>query len=523
MLRGVFAVAVADLRRRIRSPALLVAGLLTAYLGKLIVVDGELVVAGSYTGVGTASWYGATVCALGTTVLLIAGFPLVRGGISHDRETGVSTLLATSPLPNVAYIFGKFLAGVAALGLVTAVLAAATTVAFLTNGTGPFDPVGLWGPFVTITGPAVALVAAAAVTTEVVDPLRGTIGVAVYVVGAFALVATGVSGTAPVDPTGVSLLQESMTTQLLTQYPEVSQPVDGFAYRGAGDGTTTFRWSGIEWTARRVADRLASVGVAGVLLAGATVVFDRFDPDGGLLPSFARGLGRDGDSPPTADDPTDEASATATTAVDDAVHALSPPERGGFGLVAATAAELRMALRRRRLWWAGAAVAVGVAAFGPLGSAHSLVAPLATLLALPVLSVMGTRPERERTAQLLFTTASPVRLLVPTYLAGVGVLAGLVGVTGVRLLLAGQPGAVVGVFGAVLALPAAALAVGVWTTRPRVFETALLVAWYLGPVNGVAPLDFLGVRPETVAAGVPYAYLAAVPVLLAVAAVGRRR
>lgn len=522
MLGTALSVALADFRRRSRSLTLPVAGLLTAYLGKIILVDGELVVAGSYTGVGTAAWYGATVCALGTTVLLIVGFPIVRGGITHDYETGVSALLATSPLSNTAYIFGKFLAGVAALSAVTAVLAAATTVAFLTNGTGPFDPVGLWGPFVLITGPAIALIAAAAVVTEVVRPLRGTAGVAVYVVGAFALVATGVNGTAPIDITGITLLQESMTAQLVAQYPEVSRPIEGFAYQSASDGTTTFRWSGIEWTGRRLVDRLSSVAVVGFLLFGSIITFDRFDPEGGIIPSVSLGSNEGENPPSTVDAPVTEASASATTSTDEAVRTLPTPEQGRFGLFTATTAELRMALRRQRIWWVGATVVVGVAVFGPLGSARSLVAPLATLLALPALSAMGTRPEQEQTAQLLFTTTSPVGLLVPTYLAGVGVLAGLIGATGVRLLLAGQAGAAAGIAGGIVALPAAALAFGVWTGRPRVFETLLLVAWYLGPVNGLSALDFLAVRPATVAAGVPYAYLAAAPILLAVAALGRR-
>ena len=268
----------ADFRRRSRSSALVVSGLLTAYLGKLIVVDDQLIVGGNYTGVGTAAWYGAMVCGLGTTVLLIAGFPLVRGGVTHDRETGVSVLLGISPLSTGAYLLGKFLSGVAALGLVTAVLAAATTAAFLLNGTGPLDPVGLFGPFLLFTLPAAAVVAAAGVLTETTGPLRGTLGTVLYVFAAFVFIALGVQAMLPFDLTGLSVLQASMTADVATQF-EASDPTSGFAYVPAGGETTSFRWSGINWTVARLLDRLAAVGVAVALLLAAAVSFDRFDPD----------------------------------------------------------------------------------------------------------------------------------------------------------------------------------------------------------------------------------------------------
>jgi hypothetical protein len=513
VFRTVLAVAAADFRRRIRTPALFVAGVLTAYLGKLIVVDGQLVVGGDYTGVGTAAWYGATVCGLGTTILLVAGFPLVRGGVTHDRETGVSVLLGTSPLSTGAYLLGKFLSGLAALGVVTAVLAAATTAAFLLNGTGPLDPVGLFGPFLLLTLPAAAVVAAAGVLTETVGPLRGTLGTVLYVFGAFVLVALGVQGTLPFDPTGLSVLQTSMTTDVATQF-EASDPTGGFAYVPAGGETTSFRWSGVGWTVTRLLDRLAAVGVAAVLLLGAAVSFDRFDPDAGIdFPS----VGVADESPaPTTD-------SSEATAVDEAVSRLPAAETGRFGLVTATAAELRMALRRRRLWYLAVAALVVGSLAAPVGVARSALVPIATLLTLPALSTLGTREQRENTATLLFTTAPPVRLLVPTYLSGVAVVVLVVAPAGVRFALLGSSGVLLGLLGAVLALPAVALAAGVWTARPRVFETAFLLAWYLGPVNGLTLLDFVATRPETVAAGVPLAYVAAAPVFLVVAALGRRQ
>ena len=46
--------------------------------------------------------------------------------------------------------------------------------------------------------------------------------------------------------------------------------------------------------------------------------------------------------------------------------------------------------------------------------------------------------------------------------------------------------------------------------------------WYIGPMNGVASLDFMGVVPGSVEAGVWLWYLGATVVLVVLAFVGRR-
>jgi hypothetical protein len=93
---------------------------------------------------------------------------------------------------------------------------------------------------------------------------------------------------------------------------------------------------------------------------------------------------------------------------------------------------------------------------------------------------------------------------------------------GARFAVSGQVGAVFGWSVGLLCLPAIALALGVWSGRPKLFEISYLTAWYLGPVNGLGYLDYLSVQDATVASGITLGYLFLIVVALGVAVLGRR-
>jgi hypothetical protein len=89
-------------------------------------------------------------------------------------------------------------------------------------------------------------------------------------------------------------------------------------------------------------------------------------------------------------------------------------------------------------------------------------------------------------------------------------------------LLAGEwRGLFAGLAGA-LFVPALALGLGVWSRSRKPFEVVYALLWYLGPMQGLGALDFLGVSQIGSGRGMPLAYLAATAALLGAAAAGRR-
>jgi len=515
--RPAFAVALADFRERSRSSKLLVVPVLIAYFAKAVAVDSTLVVGGKYTGVPTAAWYGGMVMGIGTTMLLFVGFPLVKGSLGRDRQTNIVELVGTSPISNPQYLFGKWLSNIAVLTIATVILALSTTVAFLAGGTGPFNVVALWLPFVLVTLPPMGLVSAVAVCFETFKPLRGTTGTALYCVTAIGAISVSLLADTPVDITGIAMLRNSMETAIATQYPAFEGPIASFAYTSTEHTVETFRWSGLPVTLRTLCSRLPIVALSAGLLGVASVTFDRFDESPGWLRTrFSRWMADDGPQDSTLETPRANTPLTSTESVD-----LSPARTRKSGLKQVLVAEFRMAVRgQRRVWYLGCLVGFVATALAPLSALGTLVVPIVLLLLLPIWADLGVREQFHRTEELVFVASNPLRLLSVSYLVSAGIGAGIVLPAFVRFALSGHLAVLFGGIVAVLSLPAVALATGIWSGKATVFEVGYLLAWYLGPMNGVEPLDYLNTSQATPPV-ISIAYLLVAVLAFGIAVVGR--
>ena len=557
-LSTVLAIALSDLRQRSRSPKYLAVALLVAYVAQSLTAgDAQLFVGGEYTGVPNAAWFGGFTAVAGTTLLVLAGFSLVRGPITRDRKHSLSPLLATSPVSNATYLVGRWLGYFLVLVAVVTALAVATTVGFFLHGTGPFDPVALFTPFLVISLPTMALVAAVAVCFEAIAPLGRTLGAAIYVFGAlFAISVAAVSPVPGTDFLGVRLVRESM----LGDVPETVTGLKRLSFRIAPpEQATTFTWHGMDWGVVELATRVPILAGAAAILGVATLVFDRFRTDAGLAGLFRHGSGllariRGGAESETQPGESTEHQATAIVGSGHDGTVTAGIERGGavtgatafesgpsdafaaalerLGRVGSTTprvldprvlfAEGRLALRGHRLLWyvalAGLLIAQAVAS---LHTVRELLVPVSLLLPLAVWSGLGVRERRHGTEALVFTAPRPGGQTLAVWLGGVAVGFLSVAGAGVRLGLAGQANALAALLVGVAAMPALALAAGAWIGSARAFDTTYLIAWYLGPLQAVPPLDFVGAHSVLGVRTVAYGVLAVA--CLGAAQVGRRR
>jgi hypothetical protein len=73
-----------------------------------------------------------------------------------------------------------------------------------------------------------------------------------------------------------------------------------------------------------------------------------------------------------------------------------------------------------------------------------------------------------------------------------------------------------------LFIPSLALCLGVWTGSSKLFELVYTLLWYIGPINRMEILDFMGVLPSSIDSGVWQSYLVITIILLGLAFIGRR-
>ena len=237
----------------------------------------------------SAAYVGFALAILSGIFLSMGGFYLVAGSVKRDRERGLGAILAATPLSKTAYLGGKFAAHFAYLLVLDLLALAAGLLTFVRYGVGAFSPVEFVGPYLLLTLPAIAAVASLAVLFDVTPGLRGRGGLVLwFFVFLFGLVKL------PLDMAGLgddgAPTKSTMSrpwfdpSGIVTDQWMIRHTIPGDV-KGVSTGHIT-RDKGIErvaWnpprvTAEFVAMRTFNLALAGIPLALAVLIFDRFDP-----------------------------------------------------------------------------------------------------------------------------------------------------------------------------------------------------------------------------------------------------
>ena len=517
----------ADFVERVRRPSFLLTLGVTLLGGYLLVPPAgasymvglhpvEVNTLTHHRGEYNSAWVGSIVAAMTTWLLSLLGFYLVRGSIERDRETGVGQLIAASPLSKMLYVVGKWLSNVAVLVAMVGTMAIAAGAMQLLRGEVMRLQLGtLLAPFLWLTLPPLILVAALAVLFETLPGLRGGLGNALFALAWLALLPVSVE----VLP-GLNLIETDVLAALRIEYPGgefyASQGLNPAWYGSAH----TFGWEGIPWTAKIIFRRLAWFAAALLVIALAAVSHacsSAILGDGlRSRPARRRGFRQAGRTP------------LQEGAGPPAQHVILVPLPAGarsfrFDLV--LRAELRLALSGQPWWWYLGALGWAVSGLlAPVDASRQYLLPAAWLWPLLVWSALGTREVHHRTAEVIFASAHSLRRQLPaTWLSGwlVSLLTGS-GVA-LRLVIAGNWPALCAWAVGALFIPTLALALGVWSGSGKAFEGLYAVIWYIGPVNQLPALDFMGASDKAIAAGVPVYYLALTAILMGLAVAGRMR
>ena len=520
----------ADLLERARRPSFVTTMVVTLFAGYLLVPPADagyatLDLAG-YRGLYNSAFIGTMVAMLATLFLSLIGFYLVRGTVERDRRTGVGQILAATPMRGTTYILGKAASNFAYLTMVVGLLAGAAAAMQLIRGeSAGIEPWKLLAPFLILTLPAMALVAAIAVFFDAVRPLAGSFGNAVYalVVWQGLLLVAGHTGgmnegeikASKVDALGWTAPLADLIASCRAVYPECG--LGSMGINPIAAPLELFRWDGMAWTPGFVGARLSWLGVAFAVVLAATLFFRRFDP--------ARE--RSGKPGRTAVDPV-PAPAVQVPAVQVASTVAWKPlpagARDGFRILDVASAELRLMLRGRR-WWLLVALGLMVGgALAPVEVGRRWLLAVAWIWPITVWSAMGCRELRHGTEQLLFSAGRPLgRQLPALWLAGFAVAVLTGGGVALRLLAAGDWGGIGAWLAGALFVPSLALCLGVWSGGGKLFELSYALLWYLGPLQQVPRLDYLGATTEAVELGMPMLYVGLAALLVASAFAGRRR
>jgi len=277
--------------------------------------------------------------------------------------------------------------------------------------------------------------------------------------------------------------------------------------------TKTFLWNGVDWTPQVLLGRLQWVAIAIGIAWMSALFFHRFDP-------AREGWRRKKSMQEPAED---RAGLDGALAARSAAVQLTPLARTARGsqFPRLAVSELRLMLKGHAWWWYLVAAGLFVASLSvPDGQARQAVAGFAWIWPVLIWSQMGAREARHETQKLVFSCAHALdRQLPAVWIAGVVVAISTGGGLGIRLFIGGNWPGLSGWLAGALFVPTLALALGVWSGSSKPFEALYTLWWYVGPMNHVPGLDFMGMARSPFSTQL---YLLATLALLMAAYMGRR-
>lgn len=532
-VRVLYHLARADFLERVRRYAFLVTLAGSVYLGYAVLVGDMTLSTGGYRGIYNSAWVGLQMAMTTAFFVSLVGFYIVKNTVDRDIQTGVGQILATTPITKLDYVLGKALSNFAVLTVIVALLAVAAMLGQLWGGEDTH--LRLWpllAPFLFITLPALAFVAALAVLFETVPWLRGGVGnIAYFILYMFLLVFGLEKHSAFFDFAGLDWLDANLAPWLYAQVPGYQ---GGISLGDMGkDIHKTFLWTGFDWKIGMLSQRLYWFAVALALVLIAALLFDRFDPARGIFGNRRQRAARALSAPfrrwwsrvtSSALSPTNGIANGSSTSNSLPRLSALPPSAIRFRSADVLLAELRLMLKRQRWWWyAGAAILLCVSLADSAAEGRQGVLPFVWIWPALLWSAMGTRETRHGTDQFIYSSAHSLRRqFVAAWLAGVlvAVLTGF-GVC-LRILIASDWVALLGFGVGALFIPTLALTMGVWSGTSKLFEAVYVIWWYVGPIHHDRKLDFMFTAESSLSPGILRFYLAATLVLFGLALLGRR-
>jgi hypothetical protein len=502
-LHVIWQVALADFRERTRRYPFLVSFLFCAWLSATIYAAKTQVTLGENYGYFNSAWSSVVVAVVANMVLSLVGFFLVKNTIERDEQTRVGPLLAATSLDSRDYLLGKCISNF--LLLMSLGLVFMASIPFLQWHRGPqypFEPLKIVTQFLLMVAPVAAFVGALAVLWEAVPLLKRGLGNVLYIiVWMTLLLSVGLTERSPADLMGFVLFMRSAQAAEVAQGIQTTNRFELNVGHMESDHIGRFLWNGIPWNVSNILWRAEWLLVAGAVCLLALFWFKRFDPD--YAKSAAAGAWKSMTSrfrrKPRQLQPAKESKWTVgalpQTLLDRSAQAQNYFE--GFQFVTVLLAELRLMLRSvPKSAYVLIALVNFIAIVAPSSEKMTLL-PFLWLAPVLLWSQMGTRERREGTAALMFSAPHSFLRQLPA-LWSAGALVALLSAAGMifRAVRLGDPHLLAACLAGAVFIPSLALACGVWSNTPRLFEALYVGLWYLA-LNGAPFADFMGLTPHS--------------------------
>ncbi len=508
-INSIFHIAMSGFYQRVRTYQYLIVLLFTMILGYIAIpvpdaIYSPLVIDG-YRGFYNSAWFGAIAGIWLSMFLSLFGFYVVKNAIQMDYNSKTGDILASTQMKNWEYIIGKWLSNFLILASMVLVFdTSLIAMFFLRAETKVFNLWLLIAPSMFIVLPGLAFIAALAIIFEIIPFLRNGFGNFLFFwiwMGQLILNLTILS----LDPLGYTLVLNSIYDQAKIQYPSInanSIVIGGYAVK---DYSKLILFTGVRWTLEIILSRLMWVAISLGIVLICSLLFDRFNPEKNQF------FGKKTPKSKIKNNENHEEYSKNDTLLQEfqerKITPLSSHEyRGNLKSIFLT--ELKIYLKIIPVFWYIVLIGLIIAGILVPIEIFRIIFPITWIWPLLIWSRVGLMEHSNGTDPLIYSTPYPLKYhFLATWLVGLLLTLGTGIVGGIRMLITVNwvgfiAWIVGGYFIASFAIFSATL-----TKSSKFFEFIYTLLWYIGPMNQVPLLDFMGIVPLSVTMNIWVYYL----------------
>ncbi len=434
-------------------------------------------------GIYNSYWLGAMVAMLSTMLLWLFGFYMLRSKISEDQRLKMGQIIASTPIRNLQYISSRAFSNFCVFMIIELVLVVAFMGMQLLRGEDlHINLAAYFLPLLFVSIPSLLLLSAFTVLFDVFPGLKGAVGnVLFFVIWIFLSVMSISNSNSLWDVFGINAIQTDMTKEAAAHFDFISANEVGgsIGYYPIEGRTPTFEWSGVDWNSHLLTSRLIWILAALSIVLLASQLFHRFAVS---------------KTPFTVKLPVQDKMNKVVEREERKSYQLSPVKKDKrVRLFRLVKAELRIMIKGMSFWWYLLVLgSMMISLLVPLAQIISWL-PALMLWPLAIWSQMGNREFYYSTNELLLSSCPRLYKFFSVWIAGILVTLLISSGVLIHFFLEGEFTYIYSWAVGSFFVPTLALTLGTLTRSRKLFEVLYMLLWYLGPVNDIPYLNFLGI------------------------------
>lgn len=505
-LYQIYYIGKSDFIDRIRSKSILIITLLMVYISYLFFPENNSSLYYTlnyfnngffYRGIYNSTWLGWVSTIAFISVVSLIGFYFVRNSITREKELLIGEITASTELKSWIFIFGKAFGNFMFLLLQMFVVILITIIMQFVRGESYFlDPIKLLTPFLILAVPTCFIVAVIAIIFDTIPFFTGTFGNIAYFFMWTGVIVASVQERAYSlsDVFGMNTTGRIVLEQLKSRFKEFKN-MDSFSLgvsEALHGNVKTFVMDKVNISASVLFERVFWILIGILLLFLVAAFFKRTS----LIKTKSAGKAKD------------------TKRNKEYNHqnrvVLSPvfenkTYSNNFFIIES---KLKIMLALPNLWWYGIVIICSVGVLFAQGdNLYKFLIPAIWILPIFIWSKLGTIEKNFHMEDYLLTYKnyrnteilnSVTAGIIFTIVINISVI--------IKFLMLGNLIGVLYVFMAVFFVNALGIFIGSFFASSTAFEIIYIILWYVGVLNGLSSLDFIGLTRNAACTYIPVVF-----------------